>query len=87
MYNKVQIPNDNKIPMGMSRLGFLASCAAVETASKPIYAKNTMAAALMIPENKLPELPCILGNAAYIFWVYVFPTHGDKNQYDRNLKR
>jgi hypothetical protein len=22
MYNKVQIPNDNKIPMGMSRLGF-----------------------------------------------------------------
>src|SRR5205823_3216702 len=30
--------------------GFLASCAVVETASKPMYAKNTYAAAAPIPE-------------------------------------
>ena len=29
------------IPIGMSRLGFFVSCAAVETASKPMNAKNT----------------------------------------------
>ncbi len=28
------------MPIGMSRDGFFASCAAVETASKPMYAKN-----------------------------------------------
>ena len=32
------------MPIGMSRCGFFASCAAVETASKPMYAKK------MIPE-------------------------------------
>jgi len=28
------------MPMGMSRCGCLASCAAVDTASKPMYAKK-----------------------------------------------
>ena len=29
------------MPIGMSRFGFFASCAAVDTASKPMNAKNT----------------------------------------------
>ena len=37
------------IPIGMSRCGFLASCAAVLTASNPIYAKKTIPAPAMIP--------------------------------------
>ncbi len=37
--------------MGMSRFGFLASCAAVDTASKPMNAKNTMPAAFTIPQK------------------------------------
>jgi len=47
----VQITKDPKIPMGISFFGFLASCAAVDTASKPIKAKNTMAA----PPNTPPQ--------------------------------
>ena len=35
--------------MGMSRLGFFASCAAVDTASKPMKAKKTMPAAPRMP--------------------------------------
>ena len=35
--------------MGMSRCGFLASCAAVLTASKPMYAKKTIAAPATTP--------------------------------------
>src|SRR4029077_17343562 len=34
------------MPIGMSRFGFFASWAAVETASKPIYAKKTTPPAL-----------------------------------------
>ena len=37
--------------MGISLLGFFASCAAVETASKPMNAKNTIAA----PPNTPPH--------------------------------
>ena len=37
------------MPTGMSRCGFRASCAAVLTASKPMYAKNTTAAPVMTP--------------------------------------
>jgi hypothetical protein len=33
----------------MSLLGFLASCAAVDTASNPMYAKNTTPAAPRMP--------------------------------------
>ena len=35
-YSTVQIPSDARIPMGMSRLGFLVSSAAVATMSKPM---------------------------------------------------
>ena len=35
-YRIVQTTSDPRIPIGMSRFGFFASCAAVETASKPI---------------------------------------------------
>ena len=58
--------------MGMSRCGFLASCAAVETASKPMYAKKITPAARSTPpqpnggaqgrRNKwLPVLPIDIG--------------------------
>ena len=39
----------------MSRCGFFASCAAVETASKPMYAKNTIDAARNTPGQ--PKCP------------------------------
>jgi len=39
----------------MSRWGFLASCAAVETASNPMYAKKITPAPLSIP--LIPNLP------------------------------
>ena len=54
MYKIVHTTNEPKIPIGISRFGFLASCAAVETASKPMKAKNTMAA----PPNTPPQ-PCL----------------------------
>jgi hypothetical protein len=37
--------------MGMSRCGFLASSAAVDTASNPTKARKTMAAAVITPPN------------------------------------
>ena len=45
----VQIISDPKIPIGIPFCGSLASCAAVDTASKPIKAKNTTPAPLRIP--------------------------------------
>ena len=39
------------IPIGTSRLGFLASSACVETESKPIYAKNIIAAPASMPNR------------------------------------
>jgi hypothetical protein len=50
------------MPMGMSRCGFLASCAAVETASNPMYAKKITAAARntpLIPNS--PNVPVFGG--------------------------
>jgi hypothetical protein len=41
--------------MGISRFGFLASCAAVETASNPMYAKKITPAAVAMPDH--PKLP------------------------------
>jgi len=38
------------MPMGISLCGFFASCAAVETASKPIYAKKITAAPRAMPD-------------------------------------
>ena len=54
-YKMVQMPNETKMPIGISFLGFLASCAAVDTASKPIKAKKTTPAPLMMPD--IPYLP------------------------------
>jgi hypothetical protein len=46
----------------MSRFGFLASCAAVLTASKPMYAKNTIAAARIMPlKPNVPNSPVLSG--------------------------
>ena len=41
MYRMVQMARDRMMPMGKSRCGFFASWAVVETASNPMYAKNT----------------------------------------------
>src|SRR6267378_1568340 len=49
MYSTVQISNDPMMPIGISFCGFLASCAAVLTASNPMYAKNTIAAPVNTP--------------------------------------
>src|SRR5688572_18871038 len=49
MYSTVQITSEPRMPMGMSLRGSLASWPAVETASKPMYAKNTIMAARMMP--------------------------------------
>ncbi|MNI50596.1 hypothetical protein D3C85_1445790 [compost metagenome] len=51
----VQTTKEPNIPIGMPFCGFFASCAAVETASKPINAKNTRAAPAAIPE--IPNSP------------------------------
>ena len=47
----VQTTKEPKMPMGISFRGFLASCAAVDTASKPINAKNTIPAPVKTPYN------------------------------------
>src|SRR5882762_2640140 len=49
MYSTVQMSNEPMMPIGMSFCGFLASCAAVLTASNPMYAKNTIAAPVNTP--------------------------------------
>src|SRR5260221_13306963 len=45
------------MPTGMSRCGFLASCAAVDTASNPMKAKNTTPAAPRMP--MMPPYGCV----------------------------
>ena len=45
------------MPNGMSRLASLASSDAVDTASKPMYAKKMIAAALPMPLNPLGAKP------------------------------
>ena len=57
MYKIVHTTKEPKIPIGMSRFGFFASCAAVDTASKPIKAKNTMAAPPTIPPQPQVKKP------------------------------
>src|SRR2546429_4751389 len=49
MYSTVQINSEPMMPIGMSGCGFFASCAAVLTASNPMYAKKTMAAPVKTP--------------------------------------
>src|SRR4051812_3857027 len=51
MYSTVQMTSEPRMPMGMSLRGSFASWPAVETASKPMYAKKTMVAARMMPSQ------------------------------------
>ena len=46
------------IPIGMSRCGRFVSSAVVETASKPMNAKNTIAAPLITPVNPFGMYGC-----------------------------
>jgi hypothetical protein len=55
MYSTVQTASEPRMPIGMSRCGFFASPAAVDTASKPTYEKNTMVAARKMPPQ--PNVP------------------------------
>ena len=48
-YRVVQIASEPRIPIGMSRCGFLVSSAAVATMSNPMKAKNTRAAPVKMP--------------------------------------
>src|SRR4029079_5461613 len=62
MYRTVQTASDPRIPIGMSRCGFFASCAAVDTASNPMYAKKITAAPRTSPDNpKCPVSPVLAG--------------------------
>ena len=42
------MPSESMIARGRSRFGFLASSPAVEAASKPMYEKKSIAAAVLI---------------------------------------
>src|SRR5690348_8087579 len=54
--------SEPRIPKGMSFCGFFASCAAVDTASNPMYAKNTSVAPCIMPDHPNdPKLPVFLG--------------------------
>ena len=57
MYNTVHTANEPKMPIGIATFGFLVSCAAVLTASKPMKAKNTVPAAPNIPI--IPPKACV----------------------------
>src|SRR3954469_6562477 len=48
-YRMVQTTSEPRMPIGMSRFGFFASCAAVDTASNPMKAKKTTPAAPRMP--------------------------------------
>ncbi len=62
MYSTVQSASDPSMPIGRSRCGFFASCAAVETASNPMYAKNITAAPRSTPLHpKCPNTPVLGG--------------------------
>src|SRR3954466_7514160 len=53
----VQIAREPRMPIGMSRFGFFASWAAVDTASKPMKAKKTTPAAPRMP--MMPPYGCV----------------------------
>jgi hypothetical protein len=50
------IISDPKIPIGIPFLWVLASCAAVDTTSKPMKAKNTTPAPLRIPPTVVSKI-------------------------------
>src|ERR1043166_2641596 len=56
------------MPIGMSRWGRFASCAAVETASNPMYAKKTSPAPRSTPDQpKVPHSPVLGGMKGFQF--------------------
>src|SRR5207248_11512790 len=62
MYSTVQISSEPMMPIGMSFCGFFASCAAVLTASNPMYAKNTRPAPAITPvQPNAPRSPVLGG--------------------------
>src|SRR5262249_33821655 len=81
MYKIVQTMSDPKIPTGISFCGFFASCAAVETASKPIYAKKTTLAPRNIPDQpNEPNEPVLGGTKTAQLacdWAEWFRTYGN----------
>src|SRR5208337_3427294 len=58
MYNTVQTTSETRMPIGKSRCGRLASCAVVETASNPMYAKKIYAAPAPMPEKPMGAKAC-----------------------------
>src|SRR5215211_6015199 len=50
-YSRVQMASDPRMPMGMSRWGLRVSSAVVATTSKPMKAKNTIAAPKTMPSQ------------------------------------
>ena len=72
--------------MGRSRCGFLVSCAAVETASKPMYAKKTADAPRRMPEKPKRPGPSLGGMNGCQFSgrTKPKPTH-DEQQHDDHL--
>ena len=58
MYSTVQIAREPRMPIGMSRCGFLASWAAVDTASNPMYAKKITPAPRTMPLQPYLPGPC-----------------------------
>ena len=51
MYRTVQMASDARMPNGTSRCGLMASSECVLIESKPMKAKNTIAAPSMMPEK------------------------------------
>src|SRR5207245_11391447 len=62
----VQMINDPMMPIGMSRFGFRAYAAVVETASKPMYAKKTIDAPVRIPWKPLGANGCQFAGLTYL---------------------
>src|ERR1041384_5856334 len=66
--SRVQIAREPRMPIGMSRWGRFASCAAVETASNPMYAKKTSPAPRSTPDQpKVPHSPVLGGMKGFQF--------------------
>src|SRR5215831_1226853 len=62
MYRSVQMSSEAMMPIGRSRCGFFASCAAVDTASNPMYAKKTTPAPVVTPpQPNAPRTPGVAG--------------------------